>query len=60
VACRFLLFDRQLRATEGCFAVRLTLMIVSLLPSLWEIWILVDALDVHLRAVQEGKGLLEA
>jgi hypothetical protein len=37
--------------------VSLTLTIVSLLLSSWEIWILVAALNAHFRAMQRGKGL---
>lgn len=51
----FLLFGGQLRVAQACFAVSLILMIISLLLSLWEIWISVDALNVHLRSIQEGK-----
>jgi hypothetical protein len=39
-----------LQVAQASFAVSLILMIVSLLLSLWEIWISVDALNVHLRA----------
>ena len=48
VICMFLLFGGQLQVAQACFAVSLILMIVSLLLSLWEIWISVDALNVHL------------
>jgi hypothetical protein len=37
-----------LQVAQASFAVSLILMIVSLLLSLWEIWISVDALNVHL------------
>ena len=30
-------------------------MIVSLVLSLWEIWISVDTLNLHLKGIQEGK-----
>jgi hypothetical protein len=53
----FLLFGGQLQVAQACFAVSLILMIVSLLLSLWEIWISVDALNVHLRGIQEGQEL---
>jgi lysylphosphatidylglycerol synthetase-like protein (DUF2156 family) len=57
VICMFLLFGGQLRAAQACFAMSLILMIVSLLLSLWEIWISVGALNVHLRGIQDGKEL---
>jgi len=57
VVCMFLLFGGHAQMAQGCFAASLILMIVSLLLSLWEIWISVDALNVHLREVQAGKGL---
>jgi hypothetical protein len=31
-------------------------MIASLLLSLWEIWISVDAVNLHLDGIQEGKA----
>ena len=57
VICMFLLFGGQLRVAQACFAASLILMNVSLLLSLWEIWISVDALNVHLQGIQEGKEL---
>jgi hypothetical protein len=55
VICMFLLFGGQVLIAEAFFGASLVLMIVSLLLSLWEIWISVDALNVHLRDIQEGK-----
>jgi hypothetical protein len=46
-----------LQVAQASFAVSLILMIVSLLLSLWEIWISVDALNVHLWGIQEGQEL---
>jgi hypothetical protein len=51
----FLLFGSQIRSAQICFAASLVFMIVSLLLSLWEIWISVDALNLHLKGIQEGK-----
>jgi hypothetical protein len=51
----FLLFGGQVRIAQICFAASLAFMIVSLLLSLWEIWISVDALNLHLKGIQEGK-----
>jgi hypothetical protein len=48
----------EFQVAEACFAVSLVLMIVSLLLSLWEIWISVDARNVHLQGIQEGSGAL--
>ena len=48
VICMFLLFGKQTHIAGAVFSVSL---IVSLLLSLWEIWISVDALNVHLRDV---------
>jgi hypothetical protein len=55
VICMFLLFGGQVLMAEAIFGASLALMIVSLLLSLWEIWISVDALRVHLRGIQKGK-----
>jgi hypothetical protein len=57
VICMFLLFAGQLQVAQACFAASLILMIGSLLLSLWEIWISVDALNVHLQGIQEGQEL---
>jgi hypothetical protein len=57
VICMLLLFGGQLQVAQACFAVSLILMIGSLLLSLWEIWISVDALNVHLQGIQEGQEL---
>jgi lysylphosphatidylglycerol synthetase-like protein (DUF2156 family) len=51
VICMFLLFGKQTHIAGAVFIVSLILMIVSLVLSLWEIWISVDALKVHLRDV---------
>jgi hypothetical protein len=51
VICMFLLFRKQTYIAGVVFIVSLILMIVSLVLSLWEIWISVDALKVHLRDV---------
>jgi hypothetical protein len=56
VICIFLLFGGQVLIAEAVFGTSLALMIVSLLLSLREIWISVDALEVHLRDIQEGKA----
>jgi hypothetical protein len=55
VISMFLLFGSQVRIAQICFAASLVFMIVSLLLSLWEIWISVDALNLHLKGIQEGK-----
>jgi hypothetical protein len=55
VISMFLLFGSQVRIAQICFAASLAFMIVSLLLSLWEIWISVDALNLHLKGIQEGK-----
>lgn len=57
VICMFYFSEANCRGAQACFAASLILMIVSLLLSLWEIWISVDALNVHLRGIQEGKEL---
>jgi hypothetical protein len=57
VMCMFLLFGGQVFIAQAVFAASLSLMIVSLLLSLWEIWISVDALNVHLSGIVEGTGL---
>jgi nitric oxide reductase large subunit len=46
------------QVAQACFAVSLILMIVSLPITLWEIWISLDALNVHLQGIQEGQKLL--
>ena len=40
VISMFLLFESQVRIAQICFAASLAFMIISLLLSLWEIWIL--------------------
>jgi uncharacterized protein DUF2721 len=55
VISMFLLFGSQVRIAQICFAASLAFMIVSLLLSLWEIWISVDALNLHLKGIQEGR-----
>jgi hypothetical protein len=57
VICMFLLFGGQAHIAQALFIASLALMIVSLLFSLGEIWISVDALNVHLRGIAEGKRL---
>jgi hypothetical protein len=56
VICMCLLFEGQVQIAQALFIASLALMSVSLLLSLSEIWISVDALNVHLRGVAEGKG----
>jgi hypothetical protein len=51
-----LLFEEQVPIAQALFIASLALMSVSLLLSLGEIWISVDALNVHLRGIAEGKG----
>jgi uncharacterized membrane protein YtjA (UPF0391 family) len=57
VICMFLLLGGQAHIAQALFIASLVLMIVSLLFSLGEIWISVDALNVHLRGIAEGKRL---
>ena len=55
VICMCLLFEAQVQIAQALFIASLALMSVSLLLSLGEIWISVDALNVHLRGIAEGK-----
>jgi lysylphosphatidylglycerol synthetase-like protein (DUF2156 family) len=50
--CMFLLFSNQLRIAQACFAVSLVFMIASLVLSLIEIWISVDAVNLQLDGMQ--------
>jgi hypothetical protein len=52
VICMFLLFSSQLRVAQACFAVSLAFMIASLVLSLMEIWISVDAANLQLNGMQ--------
>jgi hypothetical protein len=51
----FLLFANHLPGAQFCFGVALVFMIASLVLSLWEIWISVDAVNLHLKGMQEAK-----
>jgi lysylphosphatidylglycerol synthetase-like protein (DUF2156 family) len=53
VVCMFLLFGSQIFLAQVCFAISLVFMIASLVLSLWEIWISVDAVNLHLVAFKE-------
>ena len=53
VICMFLLFSSQLRIAQACFAVSLVFMIASLVLSLMEIWISVDAVNLQLNGIQD-------
>ena len=53
VVSMFLIYVRSLVAAEIVFGVGLVLMIGSLALSLWEIQISVDALNLHLRDIEE-------
>lgn len=53
VICMFLLFSSQLRIAQACFALSLSFMIASLVLSLMEIWISVDAVNLQLNGIQE-------
>lgn len=55
VICMFLLFANHLPGAQFCFGVALVFMIASLVLSLWEIWISVDAVNLHLKGMQEAK-----
>jgi hypothetical protein len=55
VICMFLLFADHLHSAQFCFAVALVFMIISLVLSLWEIWISVDAVNLHLQGIQKEK-----
>jgi Protein of unknown function (DUF2721) len=57
IICMCLLFEGQVHIAQALFIASLALMSVSLLFSLGEIWISVDALNVHLRGIAEGKNL---
>ena len=52
VICMFLLFSSQFRIAQACFAVSLAFMIASLVLSLMEIWISVDAVNLQLNGIQ--------
>jgi hypothetical protein len=52
VVCMFLLFSSQLRVAQACFAGSLAFMIASLVLSLKEIWISVDAVNLQLNGMQ--------
>ncbi len=52
VLCMFVLFEGQRRAAEILFGASLFAMVVSLLLSLWEIWMSIDALNLHLRDIE--------
>ena len=52
VICMFLLFSSQLGIAQACFAVSLVFMIASLVLSLMEIWISVDAVNLQLNGIQ--------
>ncbi len=47
-------FSSQLRIAQACFAVSLAFMIASLVLSLMEIWISVDAVNLQPNGI-EGK-----
>ena len=53
VVCMFLLFANQLGAAQACFAVSLVFMIASLVLSLIEIWISVDAVNMQLDGIEQ-------
>ena len=53
VLSMFLIYVRSLLAAEIVFGAGLVLMIVSLALSLWEIQISVDALNLHLRDIEQ-------
>jgi hypothetical protein len=55
VVCMFLLFGSQIFLAQVCFAISLVFMIASLVLSLWEIWISVDAVNLHLDGIQGSK-----
>jgi hypothetical protein len=52
VICMFLLFTSQLRLAQACFAVSLVFMVGSLVLSLMEIWISVDAVNLQLEGIE--------
>ncbi len=57
VLSMFLIYVRSLLAAEIVFGVALLLMIASLALSLWEIQISANALNLHLRDIEEkGRG----
>lgn len=53
VICMFLVFGRLVLAAEVVFAVSLLLLMASLILSLMEIYISVDALNVELSSVED-------
>jgi Protein of unknown function (DUF2721) len=50
--CMFLLFSNQLHVAQACFAISLVFMIASLVLSLIEIWISIDAVNLQLDGMQ--------
>jgi hypothetical protein len=52
----FLLFVNHLLGAQLCFGVALFFMIGSLVLSLWEIWISVEAVNLHVKGIKEVKG----
>ncbi|HZK34793.1 MAG TPA: DUF2721 domain-containing protein [Bacillota bacterium] len=55
VICMFLFFLNRMLAAEITFAISLLLMMASLLLSLWEIYLSVDALKVELGGVEKER-----
>lgn len=55
VMCMFLFFLRKILAADIVFAISLLLMMASLILSLWEIYLSVDALKVELSGIEESK-----
>ncbi len=56
VVCMFVLFEGWDQAGEVVFEVSLALMAISLIFSLWEIFISVDALNLRLSDMDQRKG----
>ncbi|HEX9186528.1 MAG TPA: DUF2721 domain-containing protein, partial [Vicinamibacteria bacterium] len=54
VLSMFLMYVDAMRAAEVVFGLGLLLMIASLALSIWELQISVDALNLHLRDIEEG------
>jgi hypothetical protein len=54
VICMFVLFGGYLLAGKIIFAASLMLLIVSLAISVWEVQISVQALNLHLRDMEDG------
>ncbi len=55
VICMFLFFLRRILAADIVFGISLLLMMASLILSLWEIYLSVDALKIELSGIDESK-----